>query len=397
MRDEELRMGLADWVRPVATLPAPDIRVLRRRARQRGMRRAATAAVITAVVTAAAVGITVSLPAGPRAGRPVVGPPAAGGPQTWSAAPGTWQRGTWQPAGSLPAPDASLAAAPYFVTIPARGASAVVTDAFTGQVRASVRPPGSGQDFAGVAAAGDDHTFVLAARETGAVGFFELRLRPDGREESLSPLFTLPTRTVPMFAVSPDASLLAYTTGTGIETVSLAAGTGRSWAVADGQTFSLSWAGDTTLAFEWQVSSSSGAQPAGAGLRLLDIAAPGTLIRASRLLIPYCLSAQVCVVAPLISPDGSTVIATSLALGTGVTTTVEEYSARTGRPLGAVSPAVTTPRGNQACDPLWTDPSAQHAAVFCGNGFVTDRTRFTMADLHLPAGSLRTRSESFAW
>jgi hypothetical protein len=305
-------------------------------------------------------------------------------------------RGTWQPAGSLPAPDASLAAAPYFVTIPARGASAVVTDAFTGQVMGSVRP-GSGQDFAGVAAAGDDHTFVLPARETGAVGFYELRLRPDGREESLSPLFTLPTRTVPMFAVSPDASLLAYTTGTGIETVSLAAGTGRSWAVADGQTFSLSWAGDTTLAFEWQVSSSGGAQPAGAGLRLLDIAALGTLIRASRLLIPYCLSAQVCVVAPLISPDGSTVIATSLALGSGVTTTVEEYSARTGRPLGAVSPAVTTPRGSQACDPLWTDPSGQQAAVFCGNGFVTDGTRFTMADLHLPAGSLRTRSESFAW
>lgn len=248
-----------------------------------------------------------------------------------------------------------------------------------------------------MAAAGDDHTFVLAARKTGAVGFYELRLRPDGREESLSPLFTLPARTVPMFAVSPDASLLAYTTGTGIETVSLAAGTGRSWTVADGQTFSLSWAGDTTLAFEWQVSSSSGVQPAGAGLRLLDIAASGSLLHASRLIIPYCPSTQVCVAAPLISPDGSTVIATSLALGTGVTTTVEEYSARTGQDLGAISPAVTTPRGNQTCDPLWTDPSGQQAAVFCGHGFVTDGTRFTMADLHLPAGSLGTRSESFAW
>lgn len=250
-----------------------------------------------------------------------------------------------------------------------------------------------------MAAAGDDHTFVLAARETGAVGFYELRLRPDGREESLSPLFTLPARTVPTFAVSPDASLLAYTTGTGIETVSLAAGTGRSWAVADGQALSLSWAGDTTLAFEWQVSTSSGVQPAGAGLRLLDIAAPSGkgLIQASRLLIPYCPSAQVCVVAPLISPDGSTVIATSVALGTGVTTTVEEYSARTGRDLGAVSPAVTTPQGSQACDPLWTDPSGQQAAVFCGNGFVTNGSRFTKADLHLPAGILRTRGESFAW
>jgi hypothetical protein len=397
MLDEELRAGLADWVRPVADLPVPDIRVLRRRIRRRGMRWAAGAAAVTAVVAAAAIGITVSLPAGPAAVRPAAGRPAAGGVRSWTAAPGSWQRGTWQPAGSLPTPDAGPAAAPYFVATAASGGSAVVIDAFTGRVMSSVRPARSGQDFAGVAAAGDDHTFVLAAREAGAVGFYELRLRPDGREQSLTPLFTLQVRTVPTFAVSPDASLLAYTTHTGIETVSLAAGTGRSWTVANGQTFALSWAGDTTLAFEWQTSSSSGAQPAGAGLRLLDIAARGTLIQASRLLIPYCLSTQVCVNAPLISPDGSKVVATNLALGTGVTTTIEEYSARTGVALGAVTPAVTTSRGNQACEALWADPSGERLAVFCGQGFVTDGTRFTPADLHLPASILFSRSETFAW
>jgi hypothetical protein len=402
MLDEELRAGLADWVRPVASLPVPDLRVLRRRARRRGMRRAAASAAITAVVAAAAIGITVSLPAGSGAGHSGAGrsgtvPLAAGGPRTWSAAPGTWSRGTWQPAGSLPAPDAGPAAAPYFVTVQARQAAAVVTDAFTGQVMASVRPLRSGQGFAGVAAAGDDHTFVLAARETGAVGFYELRLRPDGREESLSPLFALPVRTVPAFAVSPDASLLAYTTATGMETVSLAEGTGRSWTVAGGQASGLSWAGDTTLAFEWQGLSPSGVQPAGAGVRLLDIASPGTLIQASRLLIPACTSSQVCVGGPLITPDGSKVLATSITLSTVIAATVVEYSARTGQALVTVTPAVTASRGGQPCGPLWTDPSGKQVAAFCGKGFVIDGTRFTTADLHLPAGVSLASGDSLAW
>ena len=96
MLDDELREQLAEWVRPVTTLPVPDIRVLRRRARKRGMRRAAAAAVVTAVVAAAAVTIVASLP---RAGRQPAGGnrPVPGAP-SWSTAPGTWNRGAWQPA-----------------------------------------------------------------------------------------------------------------------------------------------------------------------------------------------------------------------------------------------------------------------------------------------------------
>ena len=395
MLDEELRTGLADWVRPVTGLAAPDLPVLQRRARRRGVRRAATAAVVTAAVAAVAIGITASLPAG----RPAAGRPAAGSsgiaPRTWSGAPGGWQRGTWQPAGNLPAPDAGLAAAPYFVTIPAGGSAGIVTDTLTGQVAATVRSPGQG--FAGVAAAGDDHTFVLAARETGAVGFYELRLRPDGREESLKPLFTLPIRTAPAFAVSPDASLLAYTTSTGIETVSLAARTARAWTLPQGQASSLSWAGDTTLAFLWQVFTSSGVQPAGAGVRLLDVTAAGTLIQASRPLIPVCTGSQVCAFGPLITPDGSKVLATNIILGAGVTTTIEEYSARTGQALAAVTPPVTTPKGNQTCVPLWTDPSGEQVAAFCGQGFVASGTRFRAANLHVPAGVSFNSGQVFAW
>ena len=43
MLDDSLHEQLADWVRPVTSLPIPDVRVLRRRARRRGIRRAVTA------------------------------------------------------------------------------------------------------------------------------------------------------------------------------------------------------------------------------------------------------------------------------------------------------------------------------------------------------------------
>jgi len=75
MLDDELREQLASWVRPVTSLPVPDIRVLRRRARRRVMGRTATAAAIIAVVAAAAVGLVSGLPGTgrPAGGRPVTG------------------------------------------------------------------------------------------------------------------------------------------------------------------------------------------------------------------------------------------------------------------------------------------------------------------------------------
>jgi hypothetical protein len=393
MLDDDLRAQLADWVRPVVSRPIPDVREVRRRARRHGLRRAATAAAVTAVAVATVVAVVASVP-GTRRPAPA---PRVRGSAGWLAAPGTWYPGAWRPAGALPAAGASPAAAPYFVTIGAGQAAAVVTDAFTGRVVSSVPPPRPGQSFAGVAAAGDDRTFVLAARETGSVGFYEMQLRPDGREEPLSPLFTLPVRTVPAFAVSPDASLLAYTTGTGIEVVSLAAGTGRSWTAAGGQVHGLSWGGDTTLAFEWDVSQPGGPPPAGAGVRLLDIAEPGTLMQASRLLIPSCPESQLCVGGPLITPDGSKVFVTSVALSKAITTTVDAYSARTGQHLATVTPSVTASRGSPACEPLWTDPSGQQLAVFCGHAGVADGTRFKAADLHLPVAILAASGQLLAW
>jgi hypothetical protein len=399
MRDDDLRAQLADWVRPVVGRPAPDVQAVRRRARRHGLRRAALAVGATAVVIAVVAAVVLASPRGP--GRPAAGPTVGslGGSAAWSAAPGTWYPGVWRPAGALPAADAGPDVAPYFVAI-GTGGSASVTDAFTGRVTGTALAPGRGAVFTGVAAAGDDRTFVLAARVSGAVGFYELRLRSDGRVSSLSRLFTLPVRAVPTFAVSPDARLLAYTTRTGIETVSLATRMGRSWTAVGAQAYGLSWAGDSTVAFEWNTPASAAPDsplPAGAGVRLLDIAAAGPLIKASRLLIASCPSKTVCVGGPLITPDGSKVFVTSIALGRAITTAVEEYSARTGRELATVTPPVTTSGGTHVCTVLWTDPSGQQLAAVCGQVGVIDGTRFSKTDLHLPTDASLASGGSFAW
>ncbi|HEY6313831.1 MAG TPA: hypothetical protein VIY52_23940 [Streptosporangiaceae bacterium] len=392
MLDEDLRAQLAELVRPVATLSVPEIRVLRRRARRRGIRRAAAAAAITAVVAAVAIGVTVSMP-----GTRPPGPVFVGGTGAWPAAPGTWAHGAWQPAGRLPAADAGPTAAPYAVVLPG-DETAQVRDVFTGRIIATVSP--DGQLVAGVAAAGDDHTFILAGLEPGSVAFDELRLQPDGQPASVRLLFTLPGNVMPAFAVSPDASMLAYMTDTGFETVSLAAGTGRAWtAGGDSQAFSLSWGGDRTLAFEWAPRSlaAGSSLPPGAGIRLLDVTAPGSMLQASRLIIPYCASGQVCAQGPQITPDGSRVLATRLVLSQAITTNVEEYSARTGKALAGVTPAVSSPRGDAVCGVLWSDASGAQVVSYCGRVEGFDRGHVGPVSLHLPVSLLNAHDQALAW
>ena len=83
MRDEELREQLKAWIRPVERLPAPDIAVIRRRARRRMMRNAAKAVAAVAVAAVAAGVIVVNLPRGGRL----------------EAAPVPSPHATWYPAG----------------------------------------------------------------------------------------------------------------------------------------------------------------------------------------------------------------------------------------------------------------------------------------------------------
>jgi hypothetical protein len=413
MLDEELRAGLAEWVRPVTTLPIPDIRVLRRRARRRGIHRAAAAAVVTAVVAAAAVGVVVSLPGTGR--QPAGGSsPVPGGPPSWSPAPGTWNHGAWQPAGPALAADASPADAPYIV-LPGIGRGTLeVRDVFTGRHLAIVQPL-AGQYIVGAAGAGDDRTFVVQAemggRTQGGVGppidstvtaFDELRLRPDGQPESLRLLFTLPASGSMAFSISQDASMLAYTTDSGFETVSLAAGTGRSWSASHAGavgSVSLSWAGDRTLAFEW--APAENAHAPGIGIRMLDVTGSGTLLQASRLVVPYSRYCGTpggwgCLGDPVITPDGSKVMIPKGQLeGSVYTDSVVEYSTRTGRALANVAPPVSSSFPGTLCVPVWTDPSGEQVVTSCGHPEKYDHGHVTPITAHWPMYG--TDIQPFAW
>ena len=371
------------------------------------------AAVVTAVVAAAAVTIVVSLPG---AGRQPAGRnrPVPGGPSSWSPAPGTWNRGAWQPAGPALAADASPADAP-FIVIPGVGqpGAVQVRNVFAGPQVAIVQPL-PGQYIVEAAGAGDDRTFVVMAEvggrtqggpPTGAttVAFDELRLRPDGQPESLRLLFSIPMKDSLSFAISQDASMLAYTTDSGFETVSLAAGTGRSWSAshAGGVGSVLSWAGDRTLAFEWAPAESR--NPPGIGIRVLDVAAPGTLLQASRLIVPYrryCAAdaggGWGCLGEPVLTPDGSKVmIEKGGREGSAYVDSVVEYSTRTGRPLANVAPPVSSPFPGTLCVPLWTNPSGERVITSCGHPEKYDHGHVTRITLHPPMYG--TDIQPFGW
>ncbi|HLK74773.1 MAG TPA: hypothetical protein VKU77_14120 [Streptosporangiaceae bacterium] len=401
-----LHAQLADWVRPVNNLPIPDIRVLRRRARRRGVRKAVTAVAVTAVVTVIAVGVT-------AAGLPGTGRPAGGRPVTSQP---IRTHGGWRPAGPEPAADASPAVAPYIV-IPGWGGhgTAQVRNIFAGKTIATIQPL-PGQYVIGAAAAGDDRTFVLEAEVGGqqeigppmnapTVAFDELRLGADGRPRSLVTVLTVPARdTMSGFAISQDATMLAYanTNNGGFETVSLATGTRRSWAPVDSGTvapYSLSWAGDRTLAFEW--STGNNPHPPGIGLRVLDVSARGNLLQASRLVVPYgqyCRARGACQDGQLLTADGSKVLVTIVvAEGQDYADTVVEYSVRTGQPLAEVVRTVRTPYAGPPCVPLWSDPSGVQVISFCGgHGERYDRGRLSRVTLHPPMYGLNFGA-LFAW
>jgi hypothetical protein len=412
MLDDELREQLAEWVRPVTTWPIPDIRVLRRRARRRGMRRAAAAAVATAVVAAAAIGVVASLPGTGGGGQPAGGSsPVPGTRASWSAAPGTWNHGAWQPAGAPLAADASPADAPYIVLPWGRG-GLQVRDVFTG-VHLAIGLPLAGQWIIGVAGAGDDRTFVVQAEMGGrtqdgigppidstVMAFDELRLRPDGQPQSLKLLFTIPVRGSVYFSISQDASMLAYTTDSGFETVSLAAGTGRSWSASHaGSAGSMSWAGDWTLAFEWAPAENPHAP--GLGIRVLDVTAPGTLLQASRLIVPYSRYCGTpggwgCLGDPVLTPDGSKVMVPKGVLqGSIYTDSVVEYSTRTGQALANVALPVSSSFPGTLCVPVWTDPSGEQVVSSCGHPEKYDHGHVTPITAHWPMYG--TDLQPFAW
>jgi hypothetical protein len=435
MLDEELRSELADWARTAQRLGVPDIEVLRGRIRRR---RAHAAGVVVGLAAAgAAVSLVVALmPAGQGHAGPGPAQSAGHGHRRHGAHRAALHRtsvrglaipAAWYPAGSPPAANAGPQAAPYFVTVTFQQApaDAVITNWMTGSAVGRVQPPidvsrqsSSGMPptgFVGVAAAGDDRTFVLAdagagglapggsADSSGITGFYELRLGADGHPLPLSrlavpaPLMARATT----FALSPDGRLLAIETArpSGITVVSLATGKLRAWYAAGSSLGGpVSFAGNRDLAFSWH--SSPSANPS---LKLLDIAARGNQLQAA----PVIVSASVAFDGftslgawdPLVSADGSTVFLT-LASGQQPASQAEvvQISLLTGRPVRAVLPATGESGHGTWCGALWSDPSGQQVAAECGltQGIVS-YGQLSQRDLHAPMSEENYPPETFAW
>lgn len=313
-------------------------------------------------------------------------------------------------ANSAPPASAGPAAAPQFVIIDKTVApsTAVVRIWQTGWTQIVKPPAGSGPGgFTGVAGAGDDATFVLAAG-TSHTRFYQLTLWDEIAANSLIPLPVPPIATPDTpFAVSADGSQLALGLpargGTArIMVVSLVTGSTSTWTSPDpGQVTGLSWAGNTTLGFIWTASAPQGQRAASrSGLRLLDTARPGTGLLSSRPLIPASVSfgGFSGIHDPLFSQDGAVVFATMTShAGGDARAVVAEFSGVTGRPLRLVTPAAGESGYGTWCGPLWTDPSGRGALAACqAQGTIRDG-RFTPIDLHFPAPNFSAGTNFFAW
>jgi hypothetical protein len=141
-----------------------------------------------------------------------------------------------------------------------------------------------------------------------------------------------------------------------------------------------------------------------AQVRLLDTVPPGPGPGRElplRVVVPGCANAGNLVCLPLsslITPDGSAVYAAYVFNGKGgLVTQVQEFSARTGRMLAAVTPAVDSERQSVVCEALWSNPGGSQLTAFCGRAGTIAGGRFSPASWKLPAGSLSGNGESVAW
>ncbi len=298
------------------------------------------------------------------------------------------------PLRSAPAFDGGAVPAYYVV---ADGRSAAVLATATGAVLATIRTPTESAGYLEqVSGAFDDRTFVLAAVRHLRTELYLLRLDPRAGKARLSQLpFTVATGAALQFAglaLSPDGRKLAVAVnnwapkargGSRILVYDLETGSRRDWvwpgfglmtsAAAKGQA-SLSWtANDRTLAFD--ITSSTGAT---ATIRLLDTAAPGTDLSASRVVTSVHNADGI--ETPLITADGSAILLGKNQLpasqrgATPETLSIDEYSAVTGRPLAVrYQWRSTVPRndsGNygQAPGILWTNPAGTVLVITTGSG-----------------------------
>jgi hypothetical protein len=363
------------------------LRVPPSRRRTRAVRWLAPIAAVAAVIGVIA---GVSL-AGRSAGQ---GPASAVVPSYYVTLTGAF--GGQQPALTATVRDSMTGAALTTVNVPVHNTTRLpATPGPTVSGRASPSAGGEPPMPSGISAAADGRTFAI----TDDLGFFLLRVAPDGRSAQLSRLpINVPYILSDTAALSPDGSQLAIDVEScpsggcreGIDVVSLATGASKTWIGPSmaGSPLSPAWVDHgRELMFLWQV----GDSPTPQGYRRLDIAGPGGgLLTASRPMVSPPVQHGWYFPGAVLTPDGRALITTDYRNipgrdggGTAVLRVVE-LSARTGRLLRVLHVAtVPYTRKNPAlfvdgdCYVLSLGPAGLHALVQCTGFGRLDGTRFT--------------------
>jgi hypothetical protein len=283
----------------------------------------------------------------------------------------------------------------YFAEIPFGSHSGTlrIRATATGKTAAAVQLPGQV-----IKIAASDGAFFAVVRRGKQESFYEIRLGARGTTARATELPIRPvTATIGFIAASPDSSRLAISTfgsrlrlSYGAEyniqnliVASTATGAERRWATpAQGRKGSMgvmNWLADgRTLAFTWTAATEISPST---GLRLLNTAAPGNDLLASRQVLRDFNRAGD--FSYTISPNGHVVIGIEhcvpgCAPGSpgivqghqAVLGSVLEFSAATGnaRVLYAEPslPGTSSHRQNSACnDPLWTSDSGHTVLLYC--------------------------------
>lgn len=246
----------------------------------------------------------------------------------------------------------------------------------TGKVLATVRPPLPYTRFSEVAAAPDDHTFVLAGigpqGQPSVTQLYALRLNPATGQVRLSrlPIPLIPERwRVNALAVSPDGTRLAVALEPGgaerprLQLYSMTSGALlREWGVNTGRPGAapvigfMSWAADgRTLEYSYPVR--------GNGAALLDVTRPGTNLLGNSTIVQFPKRAALTGNLTMTGDGRLIASAAYITSGNGYVTgwLAGEYSARTGQPV-RVFYRREFHRSNPAIGPgtvWWASPSGQ--------------------------------------
>ena len=333
----ELAAAFREQADPVTRTAVDPAGIFRRAVRSGRRRTAVRAASVLAVVAVAAGASVVS-----RTVRPDLS--SAGQP------PGLLLEAAV--AAPPPARAAVLGMPRYYVTADHGRPVAEVRDSATGKALSVVPlPDGIDPKLSQVAAAGNDHKFVLALFSFPRTRFYLLQVVAGGHSARLVSLVIppLPAGAIAdAIAVSADGRELAVSVQFSggqrgaVEVVSLATGAVRMWTTnRAGVPGVISWADrGHELGFFWQDARPGSGSPrtSCSGLWLLDTTAPGNNLMSARRILPAQVGSDT-VQSAMLTPDGSRVIASVVYDGVDhvnrgtVVGGIVELSARTGRSL----------------------------------------------------------------